>query len=46
MRYQAYIIGDKGVEIKIVTAESESEAMNIVFEKMPERAILRSIRPI
>ena len=46
MRYQAYIISDKGVDIKVVNADSESEAMNIIFASTPESAVLRSIRPL
>jgi hypothetical protein len=45
-KYQVYIVSDKGIESKIVFASSESEAMNMVFERMPEDAILKSIKQI
>lgn len=45
-KYQAYVIGRRGIELKIVWAHSESEAMDQVFEKMPEDSILKSIERI
>jgi hypothetical protein len=45
-KYQVYIVSDKGIEIKVVFARSESDAMDIVFERMPEGAILKSIKQI
>lgn len=45
-KYQVYIVSNKGIEIKVVFARSESEAMDMVFERMPEGAILKSIKQI
>jgi hypothetical protein len=44
-KYQVYTVSDKGIEIKVVFARSESEAMDIVFERMPG-AVLKSIKQI
>lgn len=45
-KYQACVIGSKGIEFQITWASSESEAMNSIFEKMPENATLKSIKRI
>lgn len=45
-KYQVCVIGPKGIEFKITWAGSESEAMDSVFEKMPEGSILKSIKRV
>ena len=43
-KYQACIIGRRGIEFQIVWASSESEAMNFIYEKLPQDYILKSIK--
>ncbi len=43
-KYQACIISHKGLEFQIVWASSESEAMNFIYEKLPQDYILKSIK--
>lgn len=45
-KYQACIIGRRGIEFQIVWASSESEAMNFIYEKLPQDYILKSIKKI
>lgn len=45
-KYQACAIGRRGIEFQIVWASSGSEAMNVIYEKLPQDYILKSIKRI